>query len=478
MPIGKHYDLDTDATLANNSDNTIASQKATKAYIDNNYIPATAIEEAATVAKTGDYNDLINKPTIPTVNNAVLTIQKNSATISTFSANASSNVTCNIAVPTKVSELTNDSGYTTNAGTVTSVQVQAGTGLSSSTSTAQSTTLNTTISIASGYKLPTTTEWNNKQDVLPAQSGNDGKFLTTNGSTMSWAEIPNGTVELAEGTNIDNIRQEGKFFIKNPTGTLPSLSTSYGYNTLWCIITQEKAYDNTYGGTYWYVQVAKFAWLNTLGVNNISQWEVHERQITDYTYFDSSWHRMDNLVEKVKDISISSDNSTYTLNLITESSDQYLAVLRIGYVSSYGFRTLTSLTLEGSANRNIIVYFKTSTTSFTLTVDDYTSISLRNANLLTNYVFKLSTMYKLAFNGNFVSISEVEKVPVTNITVNGVSAVDSSGNATITLPTVNDAVLTIQQNGTTVTTFSANASSAATANIGTTIVKFRDWSEN
>lgn len=37
MPIiGKHYDLDTDGTLANNSDNTIASQKAVKTYVDNN----------------------------------------------------------------------------------------------------------------------------------------------------------------------------------------------------------------------------------------------------------------------------------------------------------------------------------------------------------------------------------------------------------------------------------------------------------
>lgn len=34
MVIGKHYDLDTDGTLANNSDNVIASQKAIKTYVD------------------------------------------------------------------------------------------------------------------------------------------------------------------------------------------------------------------------------------------------------------------------------------------------------------------------------------------------------------------------------------------------------------------------------------------------------------
>lgn len=67
----------------------------------------------STVATSGSYNDLSNKPTIPTVNNATLTIQKNGTTVKTFTANASSNVTCNITVPTKTSDLTNDSGYLT-----------------------------------------------------------------------------------------------------------------------------------------------------------------------------------------------------------------------------------------------------------------------------------------------------------------------------------------------------------------------------
>lgn len=94
-------------------------------------------------------------------------------------------------VVTEVKRLDNDkydasnpNGYTSNAGTVTSVRVQAGTGLSSSTSTAQSTSLNTTISIASGYKLPTTTEWGNKADAsaIPtavSQLTNDSGYLTS-----------------------------------------------------------------------------------------------------------------------------------------------------------------------------------------------------------------------------------------------------------------------------------------------------------
>ena len=67
----------------------------------------------ATVATSGSYNDLSNKPTIPTVNDATLTIQKNGTTVKTFTANASSDVICDIEVPTKVSDLTNDSGFLT-----------------------------------------------------------------------------------------------------------------------------------------------------------------------------------------------------------------------------------------------------------------------------------------------------------------------------------------------------------------------------
>ena len=71
----------------------------------------TKTSDLATVATSGDYDDLSNKPTIPTVNNATLTIQKNSTTIDTFTANASVDKTIDISVPTKVSDLTNDSGF-------------------------------------------------------------------------------------------------------------------------------------------------------------------------------------------------------------------------------------------------------------------------------------------------------------------------------------------------------------------------------
>ena len=56
-----------------------------------------------------------NKPTIPTVNNATLTIQKNGTTIDTFTANSSTNKTVNVTVPTATSDLTNNSNFVSDA---------------------------------------------------------------------------------------------------------------------------------------------------------------------------------------------------------------------------------------------------------------------------------------------------------------------------------------------------------------------------
>ena len=67
----------------------------------------------STVATSGSYNDLSNKPTIPTVNNGTLTIQKNGTNVTTFTANQSSNATADITVPTTVAELSDASTYVT-----------------------------------------------------------------------------------------------------------------------------------------------------------------------------------------------------------------------------------------------------------------------------------------------------------------------------------------------------------------------------
>lgn len=64
----------------------------------------------ATVATSGSYNDLSNKPTIPTVNNATLTITQNGTSMGTFTANQSTNKTIALTNTTYSNATTSASG--------------------------------------------------------------------------------------------------------------------------------------------------------------------------------------------------------------------------------------------------------------------------------------------------------------------------------------------------------------------------------
>jgi hypothetical protein len=66
---------------------------------------SNTISNLKEVAFSGSYTDLTDTPTIPTVNNGTLTIQKNGEAVQTFSANQSGNATANITVPTTAGEI-------------------------------------------------------------------------------------------------------------------------------------------------------------------------------------------------------------------------------------------------------------------------------------------------------------------------------------------------------------------------------------
>ena len=99
--------------------------------------------------------------------------------------------------PTNVSTFTNDAGYLTAetyTGTVTSVDMTVPTGLSvSGNPVTSSGTLAVTYS--AGYAIPTTVKQTNWDDAyvfvgnFPTQTGNSGKYLTTDGSDLSWDTV-------------------------------------------------------------------------------------------------------------------------------------------------------------------------------------------------------------------------------------------------------------------------------------------------
>ena len=148
-------------------------------------------DKLSTVATSGSYNDLTNKPTIPVVNDATITIQRNSATVDSFTVNASQNKSINIVVPTKTSDLTNDSNFATTAQipTKTSDLTNDSGFLTSYTETDPI----YSASPAAGITSADITAWNNKSDFSGSYNdltnkptiGNATLTIQKNGTTVN-----------------------------------------------------------------------------------------------------------------------------------------------------------------------------------------------------------------------------------------------------------------------------------------------------
>jgi len=144
---------------------------------DWNQIEATVVSEwddiqnkpnFATVATSGSYNDLSNKPSI---NNGSLTIKRNNTLLGTFTANSSSNVDVNVSVPVQISDLTNDDNYLRGEISQTISQIPS------------------VISTSMIQNSAVTNDKINWNDVI--NGGSDGEYiLIKNGSNIGFASIP------------------------------------------------------------------------------------------------------------------------------------------------------------------------------------------------------------------------------------------------------------------------------------------------
>lgn len=167
---------------------------------------------------------------------AALTIQKNGTTIKTFDGSAA--VTANITVPTKVSELTNDSNYvkkTDYASSTTAGVVKLGTGLAIADGVLSVTGAATADSVEWSVvkNRPTAVSyWTNDVGYIKASNTMKGATATTAGSA--------GTVPApAAGKEAQFLRGDG-------TWAVPSYATSAGSATK---ATQD-ASGNTITSTY------------------------------------------------------------------------------------------------------------------------------------------------------------------------------------------------------------------------------------
>ena len=207
----------------------------TKSEADGRFVTQTTTinNKALSSNITLTASDVGALPDSTVIGNGTLTIQKNSTTIDTFDANATSNKTININVPTDTSDLSNNAGFisgitssdVTNALGYTPENINNKvTSLSSSNTDTQYPSAKLVYNelndkqetLVSGTNIKTV---NNESllgsgnitiDSLPSQSGQSGKFLTTNGTTASWSTISMPTNYVTTDT-VQNITGEKTF---------------------------------------------------------------------------------------------------------------------------------------------------------------------------------------------------------------------------------------------------------------------------
>lgn len=154
------------------------------------YSDLSGTPNLATVATSGSYNDLSNKPTIPTVNNPTITITQGGVTKGSFTLNQASGDT---------------------------IALDAGGGSS-----------------------------------LPSQTGHAGEFLTTDGTDASWSDAIGYHPDLFDVKWADHKLDDMQWLRADTFSWQDGTVYEAAFRHLWNDITQYKQWEN--GGSYIYTQ--------------------------------------------------------------------------------------------------------------------------------------------------------------------------------------------------------------------------------
>ena len=422
----------------------------------NNKLSASYISGLANVATSGNYTDLLNIPTIPTVNDATLTIQKNSTTINTFSANASSNVTIDIAVPTVISDLINDSGY------ITSSDIPA---LPSNTDLSDYD--NTTSGFITSSDLPVVND-----AVLTIQK--NGVAVDTFSANASSNKTINITETIQSTSNPLSI-SNNVLSISQATSSADGYLSSTDWNTF---NTKQDLIDSNNKLDYSLIDNQPSIPNNIDDLNNVNidTATLADGQLLKYDATSGKWYNGSSGTTTVAWTDITGKPSFATVAtsgdyadlsntpaIPTATSD---LTNDSGYITSSDIPTLP-------ANIDLSDY-DNSVSKFVDETDLATKQDVIDANnkldysLIDNTPNIPSATSDLTNDSGYITLSDIPALPANT----DLSDYDNTASGFITssdLPTVNNATLTIQKNGTTVDTFTANASSDKTINIAETV---------
>ena len=387
----------------------------------------------ATVAKTGSYTDLTNKPTI---GDGTLTIEKNSTSVGTFNANATSNATINISVPTKTSELTNDGSDDTSVYVeADELATVATTGsysdllnkptIDSSLSSASTNAIqNKAVSTALDNSVMTGLSVNANPSTTTVQLDGSNKNLYSGETTT--ANIPLPVASTTQAGVMNSATYDA--VTSNTTNINAILNGAVAISGLSATPSQS---DLT---SAWQTETG----LSTL-INRASIYDVTNEKVWTYYTNDTTWHA-------------TSNTSQVTINTFTNSSEG---------------------TIKGSTNTGQIFAENDGTGSVNGwdTLSSAVGTNTGNISSLQTAVAgkqnALTAGSNIDITSNVISATDTTYSAGTGLDLTGTTfSVDSAVVAMQTdIPTVNDSTLTIQNNGTDVATFTANSSTDVTANI-------------
>jgi hypothetical protein len=237
--------------------------------------------DLATVAFTGDYNSLINKPTIPVIptrlsdfvndvgyiTNPAVTWDQilNKPSFAPVAFNSDYNSLIN--KPTIPVVPTNLSAFNNNAGFITLADITWN-NISNKPNWSTVAYTGSYVDLANKPSIPTdisqlTDTTNRLASNIPSQLGNGEKYLTTNGSSLSWATI-NIPTDISQLTDT-NLLLELPDLANLGTDIIPSTGTP-----LRNIGTPTRMFDNIYANNF-YAGGTKISTVNgSLVVNSVN----------------------------------------------------------------------------------------------------------------------------------------------------------------------------------------------------------------
>lgn len=471
----------------------------------------------ATVAISGDYDDLTDKPTI---GDATLTIQKNGTSAGTFTANATSNKTINITVPTDADDV-GALPDTTKYGASISVSVNT-------TDYKITTTLKdqdgNTLGTAQVIDLPLESvvvngsyDSTNKKIVLTLQNGNtidipvadliaglQSEITSTNmldADLVDDSTSTNKFVTAAQITKLNGIAAGAEVnvqsdwsqtnssaddYIKNKP-SLAAVATSGAYSdlsgtpSLATVATSGSYNDLSNKPTIPAAQVNS-DWNSTSGVSEILNKPTLSTVATTGSYNDLTDKPTIPVPQSelfiVTVSNVDTTQGTFTADktyeqILTALNSGKIPILEVAIPSAYGSGTVVATLYNAYADGEYDSIFFIASRPDASSASGGSPLFIANNIMTFEFVKDLTgstPVYTNYYGNRSASIDIVQaisssstdsQVPTAKSVYTALSAKADSSD----IPTVNNATLTIQKNGTDVTTFTANQSTAATANI-------------